>query len=65
MQAEEERPTPLQEEEISPERRSALAKLGKLASYVPPAMVILALSTRESAASFGDFGAPPDEPPPE
>lgn len=56
MQAEEERPSSVPEEKLSPERRAALAKLRKLTSYVPPAMVILALSSRESAAS---------EPPPE
>ncbi len=56
MQAEEERPSSVPEEKLSPERRAALAKLRKLTSYVPPAIVILALSSRESAAS---------EPPPE
>ena len=43
----------------SAERREALAKLGKMALFVPPTMATLLITDKASAASLG----PPPPPP--
>ena len=43
----------------SAERREALAKLGKMALYVPPTMATLLITNRAAAESLGSAPPPP------